>query len=291
MYELIQVSERCYYIESPAKVGLVKCGENEVVLIDSGSDKDAARKVKKHLDTNGWTLKAIFNTHSHADHTGGNDFLQSRTGCKVYACGIERDVTAHPVLEPSALWGGFPGKELRNKFLMAHESNAELLTADVLPEGMEIIPLPGHCFEMVGFKVDDVIYLADCLSSRETLEKYGIGYLWDVEGYISTLEAVKTMEARTFVPSHAAPTDSIAELAQFNIDSALSAADAIESFCIEPITFEEILQKLFTHYGMTMTMQQYALIGSTLHSYLSWLCGKGRLAYKFEYNRMLWYKA
>ena len=27
MYELVQVSERCYYIQSPAKIGLVKLGD------------------------------------------------------------------------------------------------------------------------------------------------------------------------------------------------------------------------------------------------------------------------
>ena len=72
MYELIQVSESCYYIQSPAKIGLVKTGEDRVVLIDSGNDKDAGKKIRKHLDANGWTLEAIFNTHSHADHLGGN---------------------------------------------------------------------------------------------------------------------------------------------------------------------------------------------------------------------------
>ena len=53
MYELIQVSGGSCYIQSPAKIGLVKMGENEVCLIDSGNDKDAGKKVKKHLDANG----------------------------------------------------------------------------------------------------------------------------------------------------------------------------------------------------------------------------------------------
>lgn len=73
------------------------------------------------------------------------------------------------------LFGGYPPKELRHKFLMAQESKAEYLTADVLPEGFEIIPLPGHFFDMVGFRTpDQVVYLADCLSSKETLDKYQI---------------------------------------------------------------------------------------------------------------------
>jgi len=70
MYELVQVSENNYYVQSPAKIGLVKLSDTEVCLIDSGNDKDAGRKVRQHLDANGWKLSAIYNTHSNADHIG-----------------------------------------------------------------------------------------------------------------------------------------------------------------------------------------------------------------------------
>ena len=53
MYELVQVTENSYYIQSPAKIGLVKLSGGEVCLIDSGNDKDAGRKVRKLLDENG----------------------------------------------------------------------------------------------------------------------------------------------------------------------------------------------------------------------------------------------
>ncbi|MBQ1235925.1 MAG: MBL fold metallo-hydrolase, partial [Oscillospiraceae bacterium] len=200
MYELIQVSENNFYIQSPAKIGLVKLNESEVCLIDSGSDKDAGRKVRQILDKNNWKLKAIYVTHSNADHIGGCKYLQSQTGCKIYAPGIECAFTKFPVLEPSFLYGGFPTKELRHKFLMAQESVAEELQSAHLPEGFEITPLPGHFFGMVGFRTaDDVVYLADCLSSRETLEKYRIGFIYDVAAYLKTLENVKTMQAKLFV--------------------------------------------------------------------------------------------
>ena len=51
MYELIQAAGNSYYIECPAKIGLVRTGEDEVCLIDSGSDKDAGRKVRLILDS------------------------------------------------------------------------------------------------------------------------------------------------------------------------------------------------------------------------------------------------
>lgn len=46
MYELVQVSERSYYIQSPSKIGLVRLDSQNVCLIDSGNDKDAGRKVR-----------------------------------------------------------------------------------------------------------------------------------------------------------------------------------------------------------------------------------------------------
>ena len=292
MYELIRVSERSYYIQSPAKIGLFRLNERDVCLIDSGNDKDAGRKVRPLLDTNGWRLTAVYNSHSNADHIGGNQYLQRQTGCMIYAPGIESAFTRYPVLEPAFLYGGFPFGELRHKFLMAQPSDAQELTLDVLPEGFQIIPLPGHFFDMVGFRTpDDVVFLADCLSSRETLDKYQIGFIYDVAAYLSTLEAVKTMQARVFVPAHAAVTEEIAELAQCNIDKVLEIGERIVDYCAQPRSFELILQKLFSDYGLTMNYEQYVLVGSTVRSYLSWLKDSGRLNGQFENNMLLWQRA
>lgn len=289
MYELIQVADNSYYIQSPAKIGLVKLNDTDVVLIDSGNDKDAGKKIKKILDANGWTLKAIYNTHSNADHTGGNKYLQTQTGCKIYAPGIEADFTNHPILEPSYLYGGCPPKDLRHKFLMAQECEAEYLTEKVLPEGWEIVYLPGHFFDMVGFRTqDDVVYLADCLSSRTTLDKYGITVLYDVEKYLQTLEMVKSMKAKLFIPSHADPTEDICELAQYNIDKVKEIAEHILKICETPLNFEVILQKLFADYGLTMSFEQYVLVGSTVRSYLAWLKDTGKMEILLEENMLHW---
>lgn len=270
MYELIQAKGGSYYIESPAKVGLVQLGGDRVCLIDSGSDKDAGRKVRQHLDAKGWRLTAIYNTHSNADHIGGNQYLQKQTGCAIYAPGMEQCVTCHTVLEPSLLYGGCPPKALRNKFLMAQESQAQLLTAEVLPESWELLPLPGHFLDMVGFRTgDDVMYLADCLASRETLER------------------VKTMEAALFVPSHAAAAEHIAPLAQYNIDRTQEAAERIAGLCTG-VTFDEVLAGVFKTYGLEMSLPQYALLGGTVKSYLSYLMDRGEVAAEAEDCRLIW---
>lgn len=289
MYELIQVSEQCYYLQSPAKIGLVRLNDADVCLIDSGSDKDAGRKVRQLLDANGWRLTAIYNTHSNADHIGGNQYLQRQTGCRIYAPGIECCFTRHPVLEPAFLYGGFPPKDLRHKFLMAQESDAQPLTLEVLPQGFGLLPLPGHFFDMVGFRTpDDVVYLADCLSSRETLDKYQIGFVYDVAAYLQTLEAVKAMSARCFVPAHAPACEDIAPLAQYNLDKVAEIAEVILDLCREPLCFEALLRKLFARYDLAMNFEQYALVGSTVRSYLSWLKDTGRLSARFEDDLLLW---
>lgn len=289
MYELNHITGNSYYIQSPSKMGLVKLSDTDVCLIDSGNDKDAGRKVRQLLDANGWHLTAIYNTHSNADHIGGNRYLQGQTKCKIYAQGIECDITRHPVLEPAFLYGGFPPKDLRHKFLMAQESDAQELTPAVLPKGFELLQLPGHFFHMVGFRSpDDVVYLADCLSSRETLDKYQIGFLYDVAAYLDTLEKVKTMQAAAFVPAHAQVTEDIAPLAQYNIDKVHEIADHMVELCAEPVMFEELLKKLFDDYGLTLTFEQYVLVGSTVKSYLAWLKDTGRLTALFEDNRLLW---
>lgn len=292
MYELVKVSDHDYYVDCPAKIGIVQISDSEVVLIDSGSDKDAAKKVFRILEDNKWTLKAIFNTHSHADHIGGNAFLQEKTGCKVYVNGVETALTEYTLLEPAYLFGGLPVKELYNKFLMAKPSKVSPLSDDTLPSGMSVIQLPGHSASMTGFLTSDgTAFVGDSVSSEETLTKYKVGYLWNPEDAVKSLEFLKTVGAKRFVPSHAPMVERIEELADFNIKSIREVEDLVEEFCREPIAFECLLKKTFDYFSINMTAQQYVLIGSTLRSYLSSLYSRGRLVYEFVDNEMKWRKS
>ena len=289
MYELIQVANNSYYVNCPAKIGIYLNSDNSVYLIDSGNDKDAGRKVRQILERNGWTLKAILNTHSNADHIGGNKYLQAQTGCKIFAPGIECAFTRSPILEPSFLYGGYPCKDLRHKFLLAQESDAQDISSPDFPSEVEVIPLPGHFFDMVGYRMPDgVTFLADCVSSPETLEKYQIGYIYDVQKYLETLDLIETLEAPVFVPSHAEVVPDMHELAEVNRKKVLEIIEKVLEICAEPICFEQILKRVFDDYNLELNFQQYALIGSTLKGYLSYLKDAGRLEALIEDNMLLW---
>lgn len=84
MYELVQIGEKSYYFKSPAKIGLYLKNKKEAYIIDSGNDKDAGKKILKVLSEKGWVLRGILNTHSNADHIGGNQYIQKQTGCKIF---------------------------------------------------------------------------------------------------------------------------------------------------------------------------------------------------------------
>ena len=289
MYELVQVSEKCYYINCPAKIGVYAADAENVYLVDSGNDKDAGRKVRQILDKNGWHLAAILNTHSNADHIGGNRYLQGQTGCKVYSGGIEAAFIKNPVLEPSFLYGGFPCRDLQHKFLMAQESDVTDFSDADFPQEIEVIPLPGHFFDMVGFRMPDgVVFLADCISSRETLEKYAVSFIYDVGAYLETLDMVEKMEAAMFVPAHAEASADMKELVRYNRNKVHEVAERILSICEKPVNFEKILQEVFKSYGLAMNFEQYVLAGSTVRSYLSWLKDNGKLEAVFQDSMLLW---
>ena len=289
MYELIQLSDKCYYINCPAKIGVYLAEENNVYLIDSGNDKDAGRKVRQILDKNSWQLKGILNTHSNADHIGGNRYLQGQTRCKVYSGGIEAAFTEYPILEPAFLYGGYPCKDLRHKFLLAQGSAVTDFSDEEFPKELEILHLPGHFFDMVGFRTPDgTVFLADCISSKATLDKYAVSFIYDVGAYLDTLDKVETMDASVFVPAHAEVTEDIKPLVLYNREKVLEIAGRLLNICKEPVNYEKILQKIFQEYGLVMNFEQYVLVGSTIRSYLSWLKDGGRLDTVLEDNFLLW---
>jgi hypothetical protein len=62
----------------------------------------------------------------------------------------------------------------------------------------------------------------------------------------------------------------------------------IKDICKIPLCFEDILQKIFNHYDLDMSVNQYVLVGSTIKSYLSYLYDKGEIDFIFSNNKMLW---
>ena len=288
--ELIQVGPNTYYLQNPTNIGIYKINDHEVYLIDTGNDKDAGKKILKIVEEQGWQVKGIINTHSNADHVGGNKVIQDRTNCEILAHRIEKCITENPILEPSFLYGGYPFKDLQNKFLLAKESIVKEIDSN-LPEGLEYFSLKGHFFDQIGLKTPDNIYfLGDSLFSEETITKYHLFFIYDVREYLNTLDFLSTLDGELYIPSHCEATKDITSLINLNREKINEILDKIYNLCQNEITFEDILKNIFDIYHLTMNPNQYVLIGSTVKSYLSYLCDEGKITYLFKDNKMYWHQ-
>ena len=287
--ELVKVGEKTYYIKNATNIGIYEVEGNKVYIIDTGNDKDAGKKILKIIDEQGWKVEGIIITHSNADHIGGNKIIQDRTGCKILANNLEGCFTEYPILEPSFLYGGFPFKDIRNKFLLAQPSSDVVSLKENLPDGLEYIELKGHFFDMVGIKTSDNIYfLADSLFSEETITKCNLFFIYNVKEFINTLDYLKGLNGDLYIPSHCSATNDISTLIELNKNKVNEIIEKIYNFCEIEKSFEEILKCIFDDYSLVMNANQYVLVGSTVKSYLSYLYDENKIKYEFKDNMMVW---
>jgi len=291
--QLKQLSNRSYYLQAPALMGIYVT-EDRAILIDSGNDREAGRQILKLYSERGWHLDLIVNTHSNADHIGGNSFLQKRTGCRIAATRLEAAFIQDPVLEPAFLYGGFPPSELRNKFLMAQPSQVTDIipsSGAVLDTGLEAIPLQGHFFDMIGIRTpDNVVFLADCLFPVSIIEKYHIFFLYDLQAHFETLRRVEELDADWYIPSHGKPMQDVGSLVGENRRKIEEILGVVLSCCREPSSVEQVVAEVCARYGIELVANQYVLVTSTIRSYLTYLKHENEVDVVLGGGKMLWHR-
>ncbi|MCP2015470.1 glyoxylase-like metal-dependent hydrolase (beta-lactamase superfamily II) [Deinococcus sp. HSC-46F16] len=229
------------------------------LLVDTGLDDTHARKLLRAVEGAGLTPGAILNTHSHADHHGGNTFLLGRfPDLPVYAPPLEAAIIRHPVLEPLSLWGAAPPAELRTKFLLAPASPAQGVGPGVQALGsieVELLPVPGHAAEMYAVRVDEVLYAADALFGPEALGKHPLTFGADSAQQKASAAALGEVEGvRVVLPGHGDPTPNLAGLVSANLAAYARTTDAVTAALAQgPATVDELLVRVGAALGMTAT--------------------------------------
>ncbi len=270
MFDLIKLTDKTFYIDIPTKIGVYKLDEKRVMLIDSGLNAKTAQRVLNILRENGLEPAFILNTHSHTDHAGGNRYLCETTGCKAYAPEVEDMLIEYSDVEATLVYGGFPCRDFRKKFMNTESSKTYNLSEAPLPEGTEVFPLYGHTAHMVGFKTpDDVYFVADVVNGRHTLEKAKICYVYDIDTQLETLQKLKELDGKLCVPAHTDPTENIAELAQINIENLKEIRrDILNLLKDKPYTTEEITALLCKKYSLNLDFTGLVMVTSTVRSHL-----------------------
>jgi glyoxylase-like metal-dependent hydrolase (beta-lactamase superfamily II) len=296
-----------YFIPGATNTGAV-CAESngtrDVYLIDSGGSPEEGERIYSVLCSlfgkSGFVLRAVINTHSHADHTGGNAFLRKKTGCGVWMSYREKGGMENTVLQSAIAWGGRPLPEFETPFYVPDscETTRVISEKDVipLPDGkiISFIPLPGHYFEMLGVVCTSkegkrVVFTGDGVLGRKAIGKFSIPFMYDVGAFMDSLDALCGTDADWFIPSHGDAVPQITETAEMNKIAVLETITGIMQLLAEkPLSAEELLTAVADKNSIPMRLAQYVLIGSTLRSYLSYLYRTERITYKIIDNKMLW---
>lgn len=131
-----------------------------VLDFDAASARRSTRSAQQLLDciqTRGYAVQWILETHAHADHLSAAPFLQQRTGAPVAIGQGIRRVQAHF----SGVFGFPPGYQADGAPFDRLFADGERFSVGSIEA--EVIPVPGHTPDSVAYRIGDALFVGDSL--------------------------------------------------------------------------------------------------------------------------------
>ena len=130
-----------------------------VLDFDPGGGKvwtESVEKVAAFIDEQKLKVHYVLETHAHADHLSGSQWLKQRFGAKV---AVSRRITeVQDVFKNVFNWPDFPADGRHFDRLL---QDGEVVKAGAL--SVEVIATPGHTPACVSFKTGDAVFTGDAL--------------------------------------------------------------------------------------------------------------------------------
>lgn len=306
---VINISDCIYYISGPTNIGIIEerlsDTKSNLYMIDSGCNTEDGKRIfteiTEYFSKKDITIKAIINTHSHADHCGANNYIQQKTNCEIWITENEQGSLINPFLQPIISWGGNPLPEINSSYYVAEKTvpNKIINTNEklTLNNGIKLsfINLPGHYFEMIGILCENdnkkVLFASDGIFGRKNIGKYWIPFLYDVKEFKNSLDTISSLNADFCIPGHGEPTSQIEETVELNKIAIISNEQCIlEALKYKEQTQEDILKYVADKNEINLHIAQYMLIGCTIKAYLTFLYNEGKISYHIKENKMYWFK-
>ncbi|MEA4925231.1 MAG: MBL fold metallo-hydrolase [Syntrophomonadaceae bacterium] len=276
-----------------ASSGVYVFDDRRCLLIDSGPDQARAQQMLALLEVSGWLVYAIFNTHAHADHCGGNHFIQTVTGCRIYASAIEAAFINNPLLSPYAMYSAAPPQLLTGKFLMPGASRVTRIVEPgkirIKRKPFAILDLAGHSLGQLGIITPDgVLFAGDSLIPREILRAHPFLYLADPGQQLNTLELLKKTPYRQLYLSHGGRTDDLTATLNANRELLDTIINNVSEIIAEPRSPEAIIREIIIRHRLPVNRNHYFRLSSSIAGVLSYLCNRRQARFWVEGNRLLY---
>ena len=290
MNQLIKVGKDTSYIQGFTNVGVVSLGNGQVCLIDTGIGDDDAHVICENLDNNHLIPAFIINTHCHADHVGGNGWLQNIYHCPAYSVATEIFLSEYTDVACSFLYGGYPPEKMQETLLRAKVSEVYDINKFDLPSGFRFERIDGHSFAMIAVKTpDDIWFIADSVIDPSILRLHHMSYNYNISKYLESLDILGGLRGDLFLPSHARLTDNIDYLIRFNRDNIRHVTEDIMEVCKKPKNHDEIFKALYDKWQIQLSYRSYSVMGSALRSLLTYMLDSDMLEMKVKDNYLLWH--
>jgi glyoxylase-like metal-dependent hydrolase (beta-lactamase superfamily II) len=291
---LEQLADRVYYAPGGVNNGVIYTERDGAILIDSGLNDTAARKVLRALAADGRSVTAIVTTHGHADHFGGNAFVVKRTGARVYAPTWDEAVLRYPLLQPVCLYAGAdPPAALRGGFLLAEPSPVDVVydAGELTIDGMTLtaVSLKGHSGNQMGVLVNGIFFCADVVLPERVLERYKMPYLYSVRDHVASLERAVTVPHTRAVPGHGPTLEHVSTGVAPNAALVQHVAGLVLDLCRAPATPEEVLAGVLDALDAAPADPAgFYLLHPTVFAFLTYLEELGHVRHAIERGRSLW---
>ncbi len=280
--ELRYIKGSTYALESSSTaIGLYLFEDRTCLLIDSGPNRKGAAEALQIIEKQGWQVGVIFNTHAHADHCGGNQYIQQENCCQILASEIEAAFIEQPILTPYSMYSSHPIRLLTGKFFMPDPSRvSQAITPGfhhLRGDEFEVLDLAGHSLGHMGIITpDQVVFVGDSLIGSLALQLNSFLYLSDLGKQMKTIERLRSKSHLSFYLSHGGISEDVSGLIDMNYGLLIDTLNMLKDILGKPRTREEIMRELIGRQGWQMNRNHYFRLWASISAFLSYLCDEGQ---------------
>lgn len=278
-----------YILPGAVNMGLVETGDG-LVAVDTGLDKQAAKRLLKAAEEIGQPLVCVINTHAHADHFGGNAHLLSRLeNVQFFAPVGEAPVIRRPRFEPEYLWhGAAPVPGLQNKFVLAEPSpvHQEFGPNDAWEIGgvrFQSLSFPGHAHGQCGILVGDVLFAADAYFGQMVTDKHGLPFMVNFEETLQSAKRVGEVQASWFVPGHGDAVDDARPEVMYLCERHEHALQSTRQHLHDGPTLDILTARMCQSFHLEpQNVGSWSLIRTTVSAYVTALVEEGTAVLRMD---------